>query len=714
MFFYRRLKYFRPEFYCPIGYSISKEGHLFNKAFEKIGLTHEEVDERRVNFGRCEHKVKVPGIGEYLFNELLKGFFIMQYVVCATFILERNYQFTGIMLGFSLITTIINYVLLRLSYKKIQEIADKTHLMEVLREGQKLLVDSSELVPGDLFYPKDVIPCDCILISGEVYVNEASLTGENIPIGKFPSPDLDRVKSDTCWLFEGAKLLESRGNPVVLVVNTGFATRKGRIFRKILNNNPSMPEFLNSGLKYLGIMFVLGYMIFFGMLPVMLRNQIAPFTIVLRAFDLFGWTLPAALPIFFNLCYSLSLTRLRSANIFGTEPQKTVVSGKIKTMCFDKTGTLTMNNMDLYCIHSISGENTCQEIVASEVSFKDPTDLLYKFFASCHTVRNIGGELMGDELDLRMFLFSEFELEPIEDVGIKFVAKREGSRLEVLRINQFESKFQCMSVLVRDTSTNKTYCFVKGAPEKIQRSSLNKYNDFNKLVASLSLAGLRNIAFAYKEVPNPDFFMITDRPEFEKDLTLLGVVGFENKLKHDTVETIRILMQGGIEPKIITGDNIYIAVETAIRTEILPHGSKIILLEGAKQDDPLKHGGYNGLVLTHSKVTSEGEPIFLTFEQYVSQPLPMAIDNDFLKMDPEPELPQTIKLFARISPESKALIVRRFREFYKAIDPKHKVGMCGDGANDLMAIKEADVGMGISETDSSFAANFAISELRGV
>ena len=61
-------------------------------------------------------------------------------------------------------------------------------------------------------------------------------------------------------------------------------------------------------------------------------------------------------------------------------------------------------------------------------------------------------------------------------------------------------------------------------------------------------------------------------------MTLLGVVGFENKLKHDTVETIRILMEGGIEPKIITGDNIYIAVETAIRTNILPHGSQIILL----------------------------------------------------------------------------------------------------------------------------------------
>ena len=65
-------------------------------------------------------------------------------------------------------------------------------------------------------------------------------------------------------------------------------------------------------------MFVLGYVIFFSMLPVMLRNKIDSMSIILRAFDLFGWTLPAALPIFFNLCYSFSLGRMRSAKIYGT------------------------------------------------------------------------------------------------------------------------------------------------------------------------------------------------------------------------------------------------------------------------------------------------------------------------------------------------------------------------------------------------------------
>jgi magnesium-transporting ATPase (P-type) len=100
-----------------------------------------------------------------------------------------------------------------------------------------------------------------------------------------------------------------------------------------------------------------------------------------------------------------------------------------------------------------------------------------------------------------------------------------------------------------------------------------------------------------------------------------------------------------------------------------------------------------------------------------------AIDNDFIKVRPEDFLSDKVKVFARISPENKALIVRRHREREQAIlkerkglarllgDCSFKVGMVGDGANDLIAIKEADVGMGISSSDAVYSASFAIGEL---
>ncbi len=98
----------------------------------------------------------------------------------------------------------------------------------------------------------------------------------------------------------------------------------------------------------------------------------------------------------------------------------------------------------------------------------------------------------------------------------------------------------------------------------------------------------------------------------------------------------------------------------------------------------------------------------------------MAIDNDFLLLQPSPQIVRQLKLFARISPENKALIVRRFKDQQqlsfddlpwsdRMFGPgKWKVGMCGDGANDLMAIREADVGLGISDSDASYGASFTI------
>lgn len=82
-----------------------------------------------------------------------------------------------------------------------------------------------------------------------------------------------------------------------------------------------------------------------------------------------------------------------------------------------------------------------------------------------------------------------------------------------------------------------------------------------------------------------------------------------------------------------------------------------------------------------------------------------------------------MKVFARITPENKALIVRKHKEMIAAKIKRRsawkrvfgecslKVGMVGDGANDLIAIKEADVGIGIKSTDAVYSAAFVIKDL---
>jgi len=97
-----------------------------------------------------------------------------------------------------------------------------------------------------------------------------------------------------------------------------------------------------------------------------------------------------------------------------------------------------------------------------------------------------------------------------------------------------------MSVLVRETNTDKLYVFVKGAPERIDKNSVFRFKEFENLVASFSLGGYRTIGYGYKEVPNHkmNLYLEGERDIFEKDITALGLVAFENKLKGDTRETI--------------------------------------------------------------------------------------------------------------------------------------------------------------------------------
>lgn len=104
-------------------------------------------------------------------------------------------------------------------------------------------------------------------------------------------------------------------------------------------------------------MFVYCTIIFLGMIPLYLQKEISTKLMVLRFFDMVGWAIPPSFPIIFNVCYSVSLYRLRKESIFGTEPYKTIVSGKVTVMCFDKTGTLTRNEMELNSLIRFTGES---------------------------------------------------------------------------------------------------------------------------------------------------------------------------------------------------------------------------------------------------------------------------------------------------------------------------------------------------------------------
>jgi len=92
--------------------------------------------------------------------------------------------------------------------------------------------------------------------------------------------------------------------------------------------------------------------------------------------------------------------------------------------------------------------------------------------------------------------------------------------------------------------------------------------------------------------------MNADREEFLNNTTILGVVTFINQLKRDAIQTISTLAEAEINTKIITGDNIFLGVQTAFLTGMIANDKKVIIVEGSKYDR--ETGSIELLELTHS------------------------------------------------------------------------------------------------------------------
>jgi cation-transporting ATPase 13A3/4/5 len=142
--------------------------------------------------------------------------------------------------------------------------------------------------------------------------------------------------------------------------------------------------------------------------------------IIIRALDLITIVVPPALPATLAIGTSFAITRLKSKQIFCISPQRVNVGGKLDLMCFDKTGTLTEEGLDILGVRVVTRANTrFTDLVTSpddllsdhntSTESKDHIDTrnaaLYTM-ATCHSLRIVDDEPVGDPLDLKMFEFT--------------------------------------------------------------------------------------------------------------------------------------------------------------------------------------------------------------------------------------------------------------------------------------------------------------------
>lgn len=135
---------------------------------------------------------------------------------------------------------------------------------------------------------------------------------------------------------------------------------------------------------------------------------------MLRALDLITVVVPPALPATLSIGTSFAIGRLRKLGIFCISPSRVNVGGRINVCCFDKTGTLTEDGLDILGVRALERNvhrfGELLEDVRDMPASNEKANFLYAL-ATCHSLKMVNGEVIGDPLDVKMFEFTKWTLE---------------------------------------------------------------------------------------------------------------------------------------------------------------------------------------------------------------------------------------------------------------------------------------------------------------
>lgn len=466
---------------------------------------------------------------------------------------------------------------------------------KVLRGGKWETKEARELVPGDIIIIGlgDVVPADAKIIKGEISADQSALTGESLPA--------DLKESDV--LFTGSII--KRGEAKCLVVNTGMRTFFGKTVElvniaKAKSRQEEIMFRVSKNLIYVGMA------AFFIILCYSLLIQVKLSTILTFAVLFIAGGVPVALPVMFTIAQSKGATDLSKKGVLVTKLESIENAASVEILCLDKTGTITMN--ELRVSEAIPLFGTSKE-----------------------------------ELLALAALASSAESKDTIDNTVIAYAKKNGTSLaqySQLSYTPFEPSTKRAEGIVE--TKGKKFKAIKGAPQMIISicSGLSKEEkeEANAKIEELSRKGCRVLAVAKSAFG-----------EYRK-LSLAGLIALSDPLRPDSMETIAALREAGIQPIMLTGDNIAVAKEMAKQAGI---GSNIVRI-------------------SEIKALPESEQA-----------------NAVEKCDG----------IAEIYPEDKYWVVKLLQSKGRT------VGMTGDGVNDAPALKQAELGIAVSSsTDVAKAA----------
>jgi Mg2+-importing ATPase len=433
----------------------------------------------------------------------------------------------------------------------------------VVRDGKEAEVSLKLLVPGDIIRlaAGDMVPADVRVLSAkDLFLNQAALTGEALPVEKKAAPAPADVQNplelpNLCFLGSNVE----SGSATAVVIHTGNRTYFGSLAASIVGQRQltsfdlGVNQFTWLMIRFIAVMVPAVFLIN-GLSK---HNWLEAFMFAMAV--AVGLT-PEMLPMIVTVNLSKGALAMSRKKVIVKRLNAIQNFGAMDVLCTDKTGTLTQGKIVLEKHLDVNG---------------DPNEkvLQYGYLNSYHHtgLKNLLDEAILNHEELEEHLNAKENYRKIDEIPFDFVRRR-------------------MSVVVEnDAGLNTLIC--KGAVEEVlglcNRVELNgkvipvesEHDAKRRQIADdLNGHGFRVIALAYKEMPNA-----TDEPVYsvkdEADLILLGFLAFLDPPKDTAIEALKRLHGLSVEVKVLTGDNeiitTYICQQVGIPVEHLLLGSKI-------------------------------------------------------------------------------------------------------------------------------------------
>ena len=611
---------------------LSEEELFADLSSSRMGLGGEEAEALLDEFGKnAIFAGSGNTFGHRLREALINPFNVILLIVAAvTYFTDvvaakrPDYMTVTIILALVLLSSLVAFVQSQRSNAAAEKLSHMIqNKADVWRDGKLLSIPMDEVVPGDVVQLSagDMLPADLRFLSTkDTFVAQAALTGESTPVEKFS--DARGKPGDALTDLSNIGLMGSNivsGSAAAMVLATGNDTYLGAM-AKSLSGDRSKTSF-ERGVDSVSRLLVQMMLV---MVPVVfVINGITKqdwANALLFAISIAVGLTPEMLPVIMTSTLAKGAVSMAKHKVIVRTLGAIQTFGEMDVLCTDKTGTLTEDHIVLEKYMDVHGEDDARVLRHAYLNSYFQTGL--KNLIDIAIINRAARYGMGDLLP---------SYNRVDEIPFDFSRRR-------------------MSVVLSDKN-GKRQLITKGAVEEMLAISsfielhgrVVPLDEHNRIMALQTYEkhnadGLRMLAVAQKnEVPESGAFSVAD----EKDMVLLGFIGFLDPPKESAGAAITALFEHGVRTVVLTGDSEGVAIKVCGKV-------------GVKTAE----------VLTGRDVEQMDEAALLR-----------AI--------------KTCDLFAKLSPSQKERVVKAFQT------AGHTVGYMGDGINDAPALRQADVGISV-------------------